>query len=90
MDQTTVDVTGVPGVREGDEVVIVGRQGAEQITLDELAAAAGTISYELLAHLAPRLPRVYLRDGQVIHIRTLLGQRRCEHGGAGVSVLRTT
>jgi alanine racemase len=58
MDQLTVDVSAVPGVREGDPVVLVGRQGAEQVTLDELAAAAGTISYELLTHLAPRLPRV--------------------------------
>ncbi len=73
MDQLTVDVTGVPGAREGDPVVLVGRQGAAQITLDDLAAAAGTISYELLTHLAPRLPRLYLRDGQVVHIRTLLG-----------------
>jgi alanine racemase len=73
MDQITVDVSGVPGVREGDPVVLVGRQGTEQITVDELAAAAGTISYELLSHLAPRLPRVYLRDGQVIQVRTLLG-----------------
>jgi alanine racemase len=73
MDQISVDVSGVPGVREGDPVVVVGRQGVEQITLDELAAAAGTISYELLTHLAPRLPRVYLRDGQVVQVRTLLG-----------------
>jgi alanine racemase len=73
MDQLTVDVSAVPGVREGDPVVLIGRQGGEQITLDELAAAAGTISYELLSHLAPRLPRVYLRDGQVVQIRTLLG-----------------
>jgi alanine racemase len=75
MDQLTVDVSAVPGVREGDPVVLVGRQGAEQITLDELAAAAGTISYELLTHLALRLPRVYLRDGQVVHVRTLLGSQ---------------
>jgi alanine racemase len=60
-------------VREGDPVVLIGRQGGEQITLDELAAAAGTISYELLSHLAPRLPRIYLRDGQVVQVRTLLG-----------------
>jgi alanine racemase len=73
MDQLTVDVTHVPGAREGDPVVLVGRQGAGQITLDELATAAGTISYELLSHLALRLPRVYLRDGQVVHVRTLLG-----------------
>jgi alanine racemase len=73
MDQLTVDVTEAAGVREGDEVVLIGRQGAEQITADELAAAAGTISYEVLSRLAPRLPRIYLRDGQVVHIRTLLG-----------------
>jgi alanine racemase len=73
MDQLTVDVTHVPGVREGDDVVLIGRQGAEQITADDLAAAAGTISYEVLSRLAPRLPRLYLRDGQVVQVRTLLG-----------------
>ena len=73
MDQLTLDVTGVPGVREGDPVVLLGRQGAAEVTADELAAAAGTISYELMARLAPRLPRLYLRAGAVVEVRTLLG-----------------
>jgi alanine racemase len=59
MDVTTVDVTGVPGVAPGDVATLVGRDGAEEITADEVAGRVGTISYEVLTGLAPRLPRVY-------------------------------
>jgi alanine racemase len=79
MDQLTLDVTDIPDAREGDPVVVVGRQGSEQITFDDLAALAETISYELLTHLGKRLPRVYLRGGEVTAVTTLLG----EHGPAG-------
>jgi len=75
MDQLTLDVTDVPNVQEGDEVVIAGRQGGEEIGFAELAELAGTISYELLSHLAKRLPRVYLRNGEVTELTTLLGRR---------------
>jgi len=51
MDMTTVDVTHVPEVQEGDEVVLMGRQGSEQITTDELACNAGTISYEITCRI---------------------------------------
>ncbi|MFB3787970.1 MAG: alanine racemase [bacterium] len=47
MDLTTVDVTHVPEVQPGDEVVLIGRQGREQITADDLARWAGTINYEI-------------------------------------------
>jgi alanine racemase len=60
MDMTMVDVTGVPDARLGDEAVLVGRQGAEEITADEVAEVQGTISYEVLCHIGPRVPRVYL------------------------------
>ena len=59
MDMCMVDVTHVPGVRVGDEVVIVGRQGDEEITLKELADLAGTIDYEICTQLNARVPRVY-------------------------------
>jgi alanine racemase len=61
MDMTMVDVTGVPEVRVGDEAVLIGRQGAEEITADEVAEVQGTISYEVLCRIGPRVPRVYLR-----------------------------
>jgi alanine racemase len=59
MDMTMVDVTDLPEVRVGDEVVLIGRQGAEDITADEVAELQGTISYEVLCRIGPRVPRVY-------------------------------
>jgi alanine racemase len=59
MDMTMVDVTDVPGVRVGDEAVLIGRQAGEEITADEHAAWQGTISYEVLCAIGPRVPRVY-------------------------------
>jgi alanine racemase len=44
----------------GDEAVLIGRQGAEEITADEVAELQGTISYEVLCGIGPRVPRVYL------------------------------
>ncbi len=63
MDSITVDVTGLPGVRPGDEVVLIGRQGGELIAVEELARRAGTIPHEIPTRLGPRLPRVY-SDGK--------------------------
>ncbi len=60
MDMTMADVSGLPDVRVGDEAVLIGRQGAEEITADEIAEAQGTISYEILCRIGPRVPRVYL------------------------------
>jgi len=62
MDVTVVDVTGVPDVEVGDAATLVGRDGPEEIRVDEVAARVGTISYEILTGLSSRLPRVY-RDG---------------------------
>jgi alanine racemase len=59
MDMCMLDVTGVPGVAEGDEVALIGSQGAERITADELAEKTGTISYEVLCGISSRVPRIY-------------------------------
>lgn len=61
MDLTMVDVTGVPGVKAGDEAVIIGAQGSDEITAEEVAAKAGTISYEIFCGISARVPRVYTR-----------------------------
>ncbi len=58
MDQTMLDVTAVPDVRQGDEVVLIGRQGDAEITVDQVAAALGTISYEVVSEILARVPRV--------------------------------
>lgn len=57
MDQIMVDITNIPGVNAGDEVVLIGRQGDEEINATEVAAWAGTIAYEILCKL--NVPRVY-------------------------------
>jgi alanine racemase len=59
MDALAVDVTDVPGVKLYDEAVIVGRQGAEEITVEEVAALARSVAYDVLAGWRDRLPRVY-------------------------------
>ncbi len=61
MDLTMLDVGGVPDVRVGDEVVIFGRQGTGLISADEIAAALGTINYEIVCDLTARVPRLYRR-----------------------------
>ena len=61
MDMTMVDVTDVPGVAVGDEVVLLGAQGSEVIDADELAERGGTISYEVLCAVGARVPRRYQR-----------------------------
>lgn len=57
MNLTMVDVTDVPESSLEDEVVLIGRQGSEEVTADQLAAWAGTIAYEVLARLSPTIPR---------------------------------
>ena len=57
MDQVMVDCGD--DVEPGDEVVLIGRQGSQQVTADEWGQLTGTISYEILARLGPRLPRRY-------------------------------
>jgi Alr-MurF fusion protein len=58
MDQCMIDVTHVPGVRIGDEVVLIGRQGNDELTAEAVAARLGTIHYEVIAALLARVPRV--------------------------------
>jgi len=64
MDLTMVDVTDIEGVKEADEVVIVGTQGRECISAEELASKAGTIAYEVFTSFGSRNRRVYLESGQ--------------------------
>ncbi len=61
MDQITVDCGPGATVARGDEVVLIGRQGAEEVTAEEWAERLGTIGYEITCGLGPRLPRTYTR-----------------------------
>lgn len=58
MDQTMVDVTEIPDAAAGDEAVLLGGQGGERITAQHIAALTGTIAYEVLCAIAPRVPRI--------------------------------
>jgi alanine racemase len=57
MDMCMIDVTDVPGARDGDEVVLIGRQGADQITVADVACRLGTIPYEVITQILARVPR---------------------------------
>lgn len=57
MDQTMIDVTHIAGVRQGDEVVLIGAQGTDRITAEEVAARLGTINYEVVSAILARVPR---------------------------------
>ena len=64
MDQLLVDVTDVPRVAPGDEVILIGRSGGEEIRAEDLARQCGTITNELLSRLGSRLPVVEVREGR--------------------------
>ncbi len=66
MDQIIVDVTDIPGVQSGDPVVLIGTDGENAITADDMAAAACTISYEITCGISRRVPRVYTQNGQIV------------------------
>jgi alanine racemase len=57
MDMAMIDVTDVTGVKEGDEVVLIGVQGNERITAGDVARRLGTINYEVVTQILPRVPR---------------------------------
>ena len=65
MDQFMVDVTDIPDVQEDDEVTLLGSDGAECITMEELAEKSGGFHYEMICDIGKRIPRVYLKDGKV-------------------------
>ncbi|MEW6602875.1 MAG: alanine racemase, partial [Nitrospirota bacterium] len=60
MDTIMVDVTDIPGVNYKTDVVLMGRQGSEQITADDIAGKTGTIPYEVLTSVGERIKRVYI------------------------------
>ncbi len=68
MDMSMIDLTDLPRVQVGDEVEVFGRRAS----VDDLAALAGTIPYELTCAVSKRVPRVYLKDGRVIEKELLL------------------
>jgi len=76
MDLTMLDVTEVPDVAEGDEVVLFGRQGENQISVDEVAHKAGTVSYEILCSIGKRVVRTFFLNNRPSKVLTLVGERK--------------
>lgn len=76
MDQTMIDVTDLPQVEVGDEVVLWGRQGQEEITVEEIAEKIGTINYEIV-HMPDkkRVPKLFIKEGKPWKIKTMLGEK---------------
>ena len=66
MDQMMVDVTDIPGVELDDTVTLVGRDGGETITVEQIAAAADSFNYEFICGISRRVPRIYCRDGKEV------------------------
>jgi len=67
MDQTMLDVSAIPDVQEGDVVTVFGREGAAEVPVEELAALAGTINYEIICAVSRRVPRCYYYQGENVH-----------------------
>ena len=57
MEKVTIDVSHIPDVQIGDEAVLLGKQGGEEISADEIADWIGSINYEVVTSIAPRVPR---------------------------------
>ncbi len=73
MDQCMIDVTDLEKeVHVGDEVVIFGNQGGASISVDEIAAKVGTINYELICIIGKRIPRVYIKGGEICSVLNYL------------------
>jgi len=71
MDLVMLDVTEIDGAREGDEIVLIGSQAGLAQSAEDLAAACGTINYEIVTGIRRRVPRRYFRGGKLSSIRTL-------------------
>ena len=67
MDQMMVDVTAIPGVTVGDQVTLIGTDGDETITVEEIAARADSFNYEFVCGISRRVPRLYMSGGNIDH-----------------------
>ena len=67
MDQLMVDVTGIPDVTPGDRVTLVGTDGEESISMEEISAVADSFNYEFVCGISRRVPRIYTSGGKTIH-----------------------
>ncbi|MCR5744037.1 MAG: alanine racemase [Lachnospiraceae bacterium] len=80
MDQFMVDVTDIEGVRKHDEVIIVGREGDEKISVEELGRLSGRFNYEFVCDISKRVPRIYHRDGKITYVKDYIHDKFDEQG----------
>ena len=67
MDQMMVDVTDIPGAAVGDQETLIGTDGPETITVEEIAAVADSFNYEFVCGISRRVPRIYISGGKIVH-----------------------
>ena len=66
MDQMMVDVTDIPDVRVGNRVTLVGTDGEETITMEQISALADSFNYEFVCGISRRVPRLYVQGGKTV------------------------
>lgn len=72
MDQCMIDVTDIGEVKVGDEVILLGEEGDLKFNADDFAKIMGTINYEIICMLKQRVPRVYIKDGEICNVKNYL------------------
>lgn len=74
MDQFMVDVTDIPEAKEGDVVTLVGKDHGAEITMEDVGDLSGRFNYEFACDLGKRIPRVYVKNGEVVETRDYFGE----------------
>ncbi len=69
MDQFMVDVSEIPEAKEGDRVTLLGEADHERLSAERLGELSGRFNYELVCDLGKRIPRVYVKDGQIVYVK---------------------
>lgn len=69
MDQMMIDVSDIPDVKDGDSVIIMGSDGKNTVSAEELAGISNTINYEVVCNVGKRVPRVYIKNGEIINTK---------------------
>ena len=59
MNMTMVDVSNIKGVKKGSVVLLLGRSGKQEVSVEELAGHIGTVNYEVVTRINPLIPRIY-------------------------------
>lgn len=74
MDQFMVDLSDIPEAQEGEEITLIGADGTDEITMEEIGELSGRFNYELACDLGKRIPRVYVKEGRVVCTRDDYGE----------------